>query len=189
ARCAFTNEYASSVTSQESGGLLVNIQNHYVAPALVAFDQGAVVAEEAGGGSVMVDQPTLVVTNRPAGTIASLTLVNLVMTPSTESGLSTAAVMTQILSVSHFAVIARANQSLSSPFNFTITTLFPDAWWSYFQTIPTAFPDGSTCVTIHPLVAPNTCLAPPFGTSEEISVPMIVQSIILTSITAKVWID
>jgi hypothetical protein len=189
ARCAFTNEYPTSVTSQEAGGLLVNLNNHYVAPALVAFDQGAVVAEESGGGSVMVDQPTLVVTNRPAGTIASLTLINLVMKPSTEAGLSTSAVMSQILSVSQFAIIARANQSLSSPFNFTITTLFPDAWWSFFQTVPTAFPVGSTCVTIHALAAPYTCLAPPFGTAEEISAPMIVQSLILTSITAKVWID
>jgi hypothetical protein len=189
ARCAFTNEYPTSLTSQESGGLLVNIHNHYVASALVAFDQGAVVAAEAGGGSVMVDQPTIVVTDRPAGTIASITLINLVMTPSTEAGLSTAAVMSQILSVSHFSMIARANESLSSPFNFTINTLFPDAWWAYFQTVPTAFPEGSTCVTIHPISAPYTCLAPPFGTAEEISAPMLVQSVIVTSITAKVWID
>ncbi|MCI4333576.1 MAG: hypothetical protein L3K01_07660 [Thermoplasmata archaeon] len=187
--CAFTNAYPTAITSQESGGLLVHIFNHYVAQALVAFDQGGVVAEENGGGSVMVDQPTIVVVNRPAGTVAEVTLINLVMTPSTEAGLSTSAVMSQVLSVSHLSVIANRNQSLSSPFNFTITTLFPDAWWSYFQTVPSAFPQGATCVTITPIAAPYTCLAPPFGTVEEISAPMIVQSIILTAITAKVWLS
>jgi hypothetical protein len=188
-QCAFTRASSSALTTQESGGLLVTISNHYVAKSLVAFDQGGVVAEEAGGGSVMVDPPTIQVTNRPAGTVASITLVNLVMKPSTEAGLSTAAVMSQILSVSHLALIAQANKSLSSPVNFTIHTLFPDAWWAYFQLVPTAFPLGSSCVTINPVVAPYTCLSPPFGTEEEIVAPMIVQSLIVTTITAEVWID
>jgi hypothetical protein len=188
-KCAFTNSYPTAITSQEGGGLLVHVFNHYVAQALVAYDQGAVVAEENGGGSVMVDQPTINVINRPAGTIAEVTLVNLVMTPSTEAGLSTSAVMSQVLSVSHLTVLANENQSLSSPLNFSITTLFPDAWWGYFQTVPSAFPFGSTCVTIIPVAAPYTCLAPPFGTVEKISAPMVVQSIVLTTITAKVWLS
>jgi hypothetical protein len=189
ARCAFTQAFPSAITSQEGGGLLVHIYNHYVAQTLVAFDQGAVVAEENGGGSVMVDPPTLTVTNRPAGTVASLVLVNLVMVPSTQAGLSTAAVMTQILSVSHLAVIAQANQSLSSPVNLTINTLFPGAWWSYFEGLDTAFPLGSSCVTVNPVVAPYTCLAPPQGTTEQIVAPLIVQSLVITTITAQVWID
>jgi glutaryl-CoA dehydrogenase len=45
-KCAFTNSYPTAITSQEGGGLLVHVFNHYVAQALVAYDQGAVVAEE-----------------------------------------------------------------------------------------------------------------------------------------------
>jgi hypothetical protein len=189
AKCAFVKAFPTTITTQEGGGLLVHVYNHYVAQALIAYDQGAVVAEEAGGGSLMVDQPTLSITNRPAGTVASIVLVNLVVTPSTESGLSTAAVMSQILSVSHLTVLATANQSLSSPVNFTITTLFPGAWWSFFNSVTTAFPLGSSCVTINPVAAPFTCLAPPQGTTEQIVAPLIVQSLVITTITAKVWID
>jgi hypothetical protein len=188
AQCAFTKANPTTFTAQESGGILVNIFNHYIAQALVAYDQGAVVSQEAGGGSIVIDQPTISVTQQPAGTIGQVTLVNLVMTPSSQSGLSTASVMSKILTVSHFAVFASANRSLSSPFTFTIKTLFPDAWWSFFNNAPNGFPLGSTCVTIRPLVAPYTCLAPPQGTIEEIVAPMIVQSLVVTDVTAQVWI-
>jgi hypothetical protein len=188
ARCAFTKTFPSAFTAEENGGILVNIFNHYIAQTLVAYDQGAVVSQEAGGGSIVIDQPTISVTDRPAGTVGEVTLINLVMTPSLQGGLSTAPVMSKILSVSHFSELATGNQSLSSPFNFTITTLFPDAWWSYFNSIPTAFPSGSTCVTVTAISAPYTCLSPPQGTVEEIVAPMIVQSVIVTDITAQVWI-
>ena len=130
AQCAFTKDFPSSFTAQESGGLLVNIYNHYIAQTLVAYDQGAVVSQEAGGGSIVIDQPSISVTDRPAGTVGFVTLVNLQMAPSLQAGLSTAAIMSQVLSVSHFSVLANSNRSLTSPFNFTITTLFPDAWWA-----------------------------------------------------------
>ncbi|MCI4326490.1 MAG: hypothetical protein L3K16_02475 [Thermoplasmata archaeon] len=187
-QCAFTKSNPTTFTAQESGGLLVNIYNHYIAQALVAYDQGAVVAQEAGGGSIVIDPPAISVTQQTAGSIGDVTLVNLVMTPSTQAGLSTASVMSKILTVSHFSVDASANQSLSSPFTFTITTLFPDAWWTFFNNAPSGFPSGSTCVTIRPLAAPYTCLSPPEGTVEEIVAPMIVQSLVVTDVTAQVWI-
>jgi hypothetical protein len=187
--CAFTKTDSSAVTVQEAGGLLVDLQNRYVAPTFVAFDQGAVVAQESGGGSVMVDPPQITITARPAGTIGNVTFLNLVMNKSSEAGLSTASVMTQILSVSHYSIVASATHAISSPIQLSIRTLFPAAWWSYFQSLPTAFPYGASCVTIEPVSSPATCLDPPAGTAEQILAPMDVQSLIVTDITAKLWID
>ncbi|HKV89849.1 MAG TPA: hypothetical protein VJQ43_01465 [Thermoplasmata archaeon] len=187
--CAFAKPFSTGFTAQEAGGILVHIYNHYVAQTLVAFDQGAVVAQESGGGSIMVDPPLVSVTNRPAGTVGAITLLNLVMTPSTQAGISTAALMSRVLSVTTVTVLAGSEQALTSPLTLTITTLFPDAWWSYIQTLPTAFPSGATCVTIHPVTAPSSCLSPPSGTTEEVIAPMVVQSLTITEITAQVWLD
>jgi hypothetical protein len=187
--CAFTSADSSSATVQERGGVLVDISNRYVAATLLAFDQGAVVAQEAGGGSVMVDPPHIAITNRPAGTIGNVTFLNLVMTKSSQAGLSTASVMTRLLSVSDYTIAASAQHAVSSPVNLTIRTLFPDAWWSYFQSLPTAFPYGATCLTIIPVVAPYSCLSPPSGTTEEVVAPMVVQSLVVTEITAQLWIN
>ena len=187
--CAFTNAFPTTFTAQENGGILVHLFNHYIAPALVAFDQGAVVAQEAGGGSIMVDPPAISVSNIQQGTVGSITLENLVMAPSTESGLSTASVMSRVLSATHVTLVGTSAQALTAPITLTITTLFPDAWWAFFQTLPTAFPAGATCVTINPAPAPHSCLAPAFGTAEEIIAPMSVQSLTLNEITAQVWLD
>ena len=187
--CAFTKAFPTTSTVQEGGGLLVHIFNHYIPQALIAFDEGAVVAQESGGGSVMVDPPSVVITHRPSGTVGAITLLNLAMTQSTQAGITTTAIMSKILTVSRLTLTATEEQALSAPLNLTISTQFPDAWWAFFQTNPTAFPDGAKCVTVHAVVAPYTCLSPPSGVAEQVVAPMIVQSLVLTVITAQVWLD
>lgn len=187
--CAFTKAYASQYNSVYGQGILVHLYNRYLPPTDVVYDQGAVIVAQEGGSPIMLSPPALKVTPVPAGFAASLTLVNLVGNLSTEAGITTAAVSTQLLLQNTLNVLNGITpSSLTSPLFLNLTTAYPAAWISYFGTMPSVFPDGGSCVPITVIRAPYSCMHPPPGALVEVSAPLSVVQLTLTSITVRATI-
>ena len=185
--CAFTDQFASSYTQQFESGILVTLNNRYIPPAYVAFDQGAVIESEEGGSSVIVSPPPIVVKHTPQGFAASVTLINFIGNFSESGGIATSAITTRIVNVHSFSIVnGQSGFHLELPFYLNITTAFPLAWYDYFLSQPTLFPGGSTCTPIGPFYAPATCLNPAVGHDSIISAPLFAQSLTITTITAYV---
>ncbi|MCI4350345.1 MAG: hypothetical protein L3K15_02375 [Thermoplasmata archaeon] len=189
-QCGFTKTYATSYTTQELGGIQVAIDNIYIPRAVVAYDNGAVVEGQAGGASTMVDPPPINFVQALLGVAVSLTLVGLIGNYSSESGVTTAAIATALLSA-HTVTIGgfNATTALTSPYFLNLTTLYPGAWSMFFGAMHAMVPSGTTCVPIVPIPSPYTCLAPPPATFERIVVPIVAQEITITVLTLAVTID
>jgi hypothetical protein len=187
--CAFEEEFATHYITQEGSGILVRLANTYEPSVNVAYDQGAVVESASGGTSVMVNPPQLTMLEEPKGEVASLTLINLLGTGSSSAGYSTADVTTTILSVDRFTIQnGQGAEILASPLFLNLTTEFPAAWASFFLGHPVAFPGGIVCTPLAALPSGSTCLHPPFGTPERISVGLSAQGITITEVTVSVKI-
>ncbi|MCI4335574.1 MAG: hypothetical protein L3K17_00025 [Thermoplasmata archaeon] len=185
--CAFTQTFASSYTQDYLSGILVQLNNHYILPATVAYDQGAVIESSAGGASAMVSPPHIIVKLYPSGYTAAVTLINFIGTFTETGGIATAAVTTRVLGVQ--TVTVQNGQSsfyLDSPLFLNITTAYPLAWYDYFLSQPTLFPGGATCTPHGTFVAPATCLTPPSGGTSQISAPLYTQRLTITTITLAV---
>jgi len=187
--CAFTRGYATTYTYQYSTGLSVHLLNHYQAPTDVAYDQGAVIEHAEGGPAVMVDPPAIDYSPTPQGSAATVTLVNILGNISTTGGTETAGITTQVVSVQTITVAnGQGTTYLSTPLFLNVTTLYPQAWATFFGNNPSLFPYGTSCAAtgIH---SPYTCLDPPPGMSVRLSVGLVAQTLTIRTITVSVTID
>jgi hypothetical protein len=184
--CAFSKTYGTAYQIQFGGGLDVRLANRYSPISDVAYDQGAVILAQQGGTPVMVSPPRITTSLLNGGIAANITLVNLLGNLTTESGVTTAAVTSHVVSVDRFTIAPTAGLYLGGQFYLNITTLYPGAWAGYFGSFPQAFPAGSTCVPLGTIPAPFTCLDPPPGTVVEVVAPMFLQELTFTSITATI---
>lgn len=186
--CAFTATYGSTYFEQFGGGVDVHLANRYSPQADVVYDQGAVILAQQGGTPVMVSPPRIITTLVNGGIAANITLVNLLGNLTSEGGVTTAAVTSQVVSVDRFVIAPTAGLFLGGEFFLNITTLYPGAWAGYVSSSPQAFPGGYSCVPLTSIPAPFTCLNPPTGSAVEIVAPMFLQELTFTVITAKLSI-
>lgn len=193
--CAFTIAYGSSYTSASAGGMLVHLNNRYVPPADLVYEAGAVILSHPGEGSVMVSPPKFSFTVSPKGNVAHLTFVTLLTPPtgvtSFEAGTETAGVITEVVGVHSYAITTNlsAGFGLVSVF-LNLSTPYPFAWNSFFNTFPSAVaPGGFTCAL--PPSAPNgsSCLLPPAGIDSKLSGELVVAELDITTIVAVVNLD
>lgn len=185
--CAFTQTFSSSYTQQFVSGVLVTLNNRYIPPAFVAFDQGAVIESEEGGASAMVSPPPIVVKEFPQGYTASVTLMNFVGNFSQTGGVATASVNTRILNVQSFTITnGQSGFHVELPFYLNITTAYPLAWYDYFVGEPTLFPSGASCTEVGTFYAPATCLEPAVGHDSIISAPLFAQTLTITTVTVAI---
>ncbi|MHB8352078.1 MAG: hypothetical protein ACYDFT_05240 [Thermoplasmata archaeon] len=184
--CAFTLSYPSQYTSPFSSGLRVHLNNQYLPPADLAYDQGAVILSHPGIGSIMVSPPKFEFQRTAAGWTGNLVLVDVPGTPFSEGGTETAGIVSRLVSVQHFELQSNATDSIyfiSSALN--LTTAYPGAWASYFQSLPVAVTGGEVvCTPPYAFTAPYSCLTPPAGVSVTLLVPLhlIVLSVTLVTV-------
>lgn len=187
--CAFTHQYASSYQNQFGGGLLVRLFNRYLPQTDVVFDQGAVIAQQLGGSPVMVSGPAFTITPVPSGFAVAFTLIDLVGSLPTETGLTTAAVNTQVFTVSHVTLLTGfGNARLTSFFYLNITTAYPAAWMNFFAHYPNVIPGGPSCSSVT-YAKPYSCLAPPPGGLSTIVAAVFAQQLSLTTVGVTVSLD
>lgn len=188
-QCAFTKAFTTTYTTLHLGGLVVHLYNRYQPAADIAYENGAVILAQVGGNAVMLAPPPFTASLTPSGQIARFTLINMISNFSSQSGVTTAAVTAQLLSV-QTSVIQSGYQGvyLSSPFWINITTQYPTAWIGYFDSHSFLFPYGASCVAPSPIPAPYTCLNPPPGTLVDVDAMIEAQSVTVTAITAQIGI-
>ncbi len=185
--CAFTKQYASNYENSFGSGVLVRLYNHYLPQTDVVYDQGAVIESEVGGLSQMVSGPALTFTRVPQGYSVALTLVDLVGAMPSETGVTTAAVSTKVLSVSSVTLETGFGVSrLGSEIYVNVTTAYPNAWMTYFEGTTGIVPGGPACTSSVAYPAPYSCLKPPSGSFSTISAPIFAQEVTLTTLTVEV---
>ena len=188
--CAFTRQYASSYQTLYGSGVLVRLYNRYLPQTDVVYDQGAVIESQLGGIPQMVSGPSLSYSPIPAGFKATLTLVNLVGSMATETGLTTAAISTHVVSVSTVQLdTGFGSARLGSLTYLNVTTAYPAAWLQFFAGYPGLVPGGAHCSSAPAYSAPYSCLAPPPGGLSTISAGLFAQQLSLTTITVQVGLD
>ncbi|MGI0131531.1 MAG: hypothetical protein ACREDK_00305 [Thermoplasmata archaeon] len=189
-QCAFTKSYPSTYTTLHEGGLVVHLYNRYQPGADVVYEDGAIILAQQGGSGVMLSPPPFTTASSPSGLSAKFTLVNLLSGFASQSGVTTAAVTSQLLAVHTVSIHSGVGGFfLSSPFFINVTTLYPTAWLSYFTSHGQLFPGGASCVPISVIPAPYTCLNPPPGIAVNIDSAVVAQSITVTEITATLGLD
>jgi hypothetical protein len=187
--CLFT---ASATTGPYTLNFLSGIQavlnNRYISPAIVAYDQGAVILGVQNGGSVMVSPPSSTYVVDPTGVDFKLALVNLIGNPGTATGYGTASVISYVQSVVTYQINDGKQGSNYLPYFFlNITTEFPQAWSTYWASQHAVDPTGNTCVPGNG-VTTATCLTPPLGRTSTIVVPIDANQLTFVSILAQVSI-
>jgi hypothetical protein len=188
--CAFTANSATMYHSDYAEGIAVQMYNRYLPPTYVVYDQGAVIEEQLGGTPVMFSPPALTVTPTAAGYAAAITLVDVDANFTTETGVQTAAVSTQILN--HQTIVVKnglTSDRITSPFFLNITTAYPKAWLSYVAAQPELFPFGASCVDVSKILSPYSCGNPPTGGIVQIRAEMSVVQLTVTALTVKVSIS
>lgn len=189
--CAWT--YATGSTFQPTGtsGIRVHLNDRYLPSVDVAYDQGAVIVNNPGVGSIMESPPDLTVNGSAAGYTVHLTLVNIVGNGQfEEQGGMTAGVTARILSEDTFSVVSNPAQNhFLSPVFFNVSTPYPDAWSSYLSGLPNGLLLGPPqCVPQHPVFLPASCLVPSNGALETISSLLNVVGFTLTQVNVQVTI-
>jgi len=189
-QCAFTRAYATIYTTQQLGGLQVQLNNIYLPRSVVAYDGGAVIEGQTVASHDMVSPPEIEFGQNFMGNTVNVTLVELLGNFSAESGLETAGLSTHIISA-QTAVIQSGNRSLylASPYQLNITTQYPAAWATFFGHLKQLVPSGASCIKINPVFAPFTCLNPPPGVYETVAAPLIAQLLTITVLTVSITID
>ncbi len=185
--CAFTVTQLSTYFSTYLAGIRVHLNNRYIPPNDVVFDQGAVILGETDGGSIMLSPPSLSILKRSSGLEVRLTLITALGSLTTTTGIGTSAVTSRVISENtfHLASGQQGNLFIRSPFYLNITTAFPQAWATFFKGLPSAFPYGVTCLPPKGVPA-SQCLTPPPLTTVKLVVPMLVSTLTLTTVTVQV---
>lgn len=183
--CAFTLSYPSQYASPFSSGLDVHLNNRFVPPADLAYDQGAVVLSHPGIGSIMVTPPRFSFARTAVGWTGNLVLVDVTGAPFAEGGTETAGIVSRLVSVQKFELTSNTTDSIyfvSSALN--LTTAYPGAWATYFDSLPVAVTGGEVlCTPPYAFPAPYSCLTPPAGVSVTLLVPLQLISISVTLVT------
>ncbi|HEY6238836.1 MAG TPA: hypothetical protein VIZ68_06600 [Thermoplasmata archaeon] len=188
--CAFTKTFSTSYQVTYGSGILVRLFNRYLPQTDFAYDQGAVIERQLGGLPVMLSPPEFTINNIPSGFAAALTLVHVVGSLPTETGLTTAGVSTTILSATTFTVVNGAGSGfLTSSYFLNITTAYPKAWITYLNGFVGLVPGGVTCTSTVTFVAPFSCQNPSSGSVVTIVAPLLVQSLSVTSVVVAVSLD
>jgi hypothetical protein len=186
AQCLFTKAITSGpYTLDFNSGIKAVLNNRYIEPSTVAYDQGAVILGVENGGSVMVSAPDATYIQDPSGVLFSLQLFNVAGSTATSTGYGTAAVISHILSVQTYQI----NNGRGSPdyipyFYLNITTPYPQAWATYWAKQGPVDPTGTTCVPGAGVSAAD-CLTPPLGDLSTIVVPINANQFVLTSVVAQ----
>jgi hypothetical protein len=125
-----------------AAGFIVHLRNTYAPPADVAFDAGAVIYAQQAGKAVLVDPPTLNLTD---GTL-TVFVPQFVNTVGVEAGIGTAILTTRLLSATSLN-LPSGGFSLPSGANVlvTITTPYAMAWMAYFQADEPALYAHASC--------------------------------------------
>ena len=188
-QCLFTNSVNTGpYTLDFQSGLEAVLNNRYITPSTVAYDQGAEILGVQNGGSVMISPPSTTFVADPSGIDFSLELVSLVGSSGTATGFGTAAVITHILSVSNYEISAGKQGNNYLPyFYLNITTEFPQAWATFWQSQGAVDPTGTSCLP-GPGVTTANCLTPPLGRTSTIFVPIDANQLDLVSVVAQVSI-
>ncbi|MCI4320051.1 MAG: hypothetical protein L3K23_07980 [Thermoplasmata archaeon] len=189
-QCAFTRSYTSTYTTQNLGGVAVTLNNIYLPRVVVALDNGAVVEGQVGGASTMIDPPAISFVRTALGIAASVTLMNFIGNFTAESGVTTAAVVTSLISAHTVNVGGtNASQTLGGTYFLNLTTMFPGAWTAFFAKMTPMVPSGTSCQAIAPIPKPYTCLDPPPATYERLVVPIVAEAITITTLTIAISLD
>jgi hypothetical protein len=162
-------------------GVDVQLNNIYSPTANVVLEQGAVILSQTDGTPVMVEPPyfSFEGTASTART-ANLTLFSLTGPPIGESGVTTAVVLTQILSSSTFTISVPDNATSSGAW-LNLTTDYPAAWATYFAPLGT-FLHALDC---YQFGIPVSCGSPPSG-PVELSAWLDVDFVTVTAATVSV---
>ena len=169
-------------------GVKATMNNRYLPPSSVVYDQGAVILGVENGGSVMVSPPTTSYIAEPYGILFSLTLVSLVGVTGTATGYGTAGVIASVLSVQSFLYTDGTPAGSYLPyFYLNITTAYPQAWANFWSAQSAVVPTGTFCDP-GTGVTYGDCLTPPLGDTSTIVVPINADQFAITSILAQVSI-
>lgn len=121
---------ALHVNSVSGGGLVVNMPNRYYIPQSALYENDAVIVGQ-NGGQVMIANPGFTITSK--GGVHMTVLELTVLTPSgsnmTFSGTSTVGLNVQLNGLSNQTY----SLSGSSPVQMTVSTPYPQAWQSFFN--------------------------------------------------------
>jgi hypothetical protein len=187
--CLFTSSTATGpYTLNFLSGIQAVLNNRYISPAIVAYDQGAVILGVQNGGSVMISPPSSSYVVDPTGVDFTLALVSLIGNPGTATGYGTSAVISYVQSVVTYQISDGKQGSTYLPYFFlNITTEFPQAWSTYWTSQNAVDPTGTTCIPGNG-VTTATCLTPPLGRTSTIVVPIDANQLTFVSILAQVSI-
>jgi hypothetical protein len=188
-QCLFTQSKTTGPYMLDSlSGIKASLNNRYLVPSSVTYEEGAVILGVQNGGSVMISPPTTSYTIEPSGVLFTLTLVSLTGVSGTATGYGTAAVISSVLSVQSFDLTDGKPSSTFVPyFYLNITTAFPQAWATYWNTQTAVVPTHTVCVPGVGVTSAN-CLTPPLGDTSTIVVPINANQVDITSIIAQVSI-
>jgi hypothetical protein len=189
AQCPFTKaESSGPYTLDYLSGIKAHLNNRYLPQADVVYDEGAIILGVQRQGSVMISPPQVSVSVLPQGVTLQLTLVNIVGSAATATGVGTAAVLTRVLSDSTFHIFNGENNNEFLTFlNLSIETTYPLAWATFWNSQSLVAPVGTTCVPA-PGVPMSQCLIPPDGRASTIIVPLAVQELFLHTVTVSIGI-
>ena len=187
--CLFTKTTTTGPYAVDSvSGVRAILNNRYLDPSTVAYEGGAVILGVENGGSVMIDKPTTSYSITPSGILFSLTLVGLTGVSGTATGYGTAAVISTVLSVQDITLKDGKPTSTYIPtFYLNITTPYPQAWATFWNTQNAVVPTNTVCVPGAGVSAAN-CLTPPIGHTSTIVVPINADQFAITEIIAHVSI-
>ncbi|MCI4368960.1 MAG: hypothetical protein L3K09_05300 [Thermoplasmata archaeon] len=171
--CAWTKLLTQSYFLQSFEGLKVHLATHYTPPADVAYDHGAVILEQTGGASTIVDPPAITYAKTAAGLTAQLVLVNLIGSIATQSGTETASLSVQVVSIQDLNLSTNASSEFFvPPMILNLSTPYPGAWSTFIAGAPTLFSAGSSCYSPVTISAPYSCLNPPPGVLVYLRAPL-----------------
>jgi hypothetical protein len=188
--CAWSSVSGSTYQPTFSAGIRVHLNDRYIPGEDIAYDQGAIIVNHPGVGSIMESPPELTVTDTPSGFQVSLTLVNIVGNQLEEEGVGTAGVTTRVLSdVTYTVATNTATNHYLSAVYLNVSTPYPAAWDQFLSDLPSGLLVGSpACLPQQPVFAPATCLVPPAGSIETVSALFDVVQFSLTQVNVQVTI-
>ncbi len=150
--CAFTAAKYSSTGLSQFAGLSDTLNNRYIPPETLSYEEGAVVAGHPGNNSTMVQGPQLSITRGIYAPSVNLTIIQfLPKSAPREAGQGMIGVRTWLISEQTTTFQSQAagaqnvgNVILVSPQYLNITTEYPGAWASWAQSYPEIFPVGAS---------------------------------------------
>ncbi|MCI4342003.1 MAG: hypothetical protein L3K11_06520 [Thermoplasmata archaeon] len=190
--CAWSSVSGSTFHPSFTSGIRVHLNDRYIQSEDIVYDQGAIIVNHPGVGSIMESPPQLSVVGSGTGLAVNLTLVNIVGNNQfEEEGVSTAGVTTRLLSDFTYSVVSSpsTNQYLSAVW-LNVSTPYPAAWSSYLSGLPGGLLLGTPlCLPQHPVFPPATCLVPQPGALETVSALFDVVQFTLTQVNVQVSIS